>query len=437
MSRGIGATTYLLGILSGVLLALIAAELWPIGGGRDIDQYQTVRDFARESFVREVGDDELLDLALHGMLAGLDEYSRFYDAEEATALARQTYGRYRGVGIIFRRPIAEGRVLYPLPDSPAMRAGVRVGDQFLEVSGTSVEELGDAGLRAALAEPTQDALKVRVQGLDGSVRDLEIQPDSVIDPSVRHVRILDEERGIGYLAIVSFSSETDREFDAAFDFLKKRGMRALVIDLRHNLGGVLESAVRVAARFVQQGVIVSTEGRGEPVVYRAEEGSAWYLGTPLAVLVDGSSASASEVLAGALQDHRAAVLVGEPTYGKGMVQTIRHFDTWGTRAKVTSSYYYSPTHRNFERTADPDRDHGILPDLEIPLLRQERGPLYSFLGGYSPGPEVIPALEAWEEAEGLTLIEPLPRDAQLEAALALFAGERPGPQRVGPEQPER
>jgi len=437
VSRGVGATTYLLGVLSGVLLALIAAELWPVGGGQDVDQYQAVRDFARESFVREIDDDQLLDLALHGMLAGLDEYSRFYDDEESAALARQTYGRYRGVGIVFRRPVAEGRVLYPLPDSPATRAGVRVGDQFLEVSGIPVEELGEVGFRAALTEPAEDVLKARVQGLDGTIRELEIQPDSVVDPSVRHVRILDEERGIGYLAIVSFSGETDAEFDAAFDFLKKRGMRALVIDLRHNLGGVLESAVRVAARFVRSGVIVSTEGRGEPVVYNAEEGGAWYLGTPLAVLVDGSSASASEVLAGALQDHRAAVLVGEPTYGKGMVQTIRHFDTWGTRAKVTSSYYYSPTHRNFERTAVPGRDYGILPDLEIPLLRQERGRLYSFLSGYSPGPDVIPALEAWEDAEGLELIEPLPRDAQLEAALALFAGERPGPQRVGPEQPER
>ena len=148
MSRGIGATTYLLGVLSAVLLALITAELWPVGEGPDVDQYRAVRDFARESFVREVDDDQLLDLALHGMLAGLDDYSRFYDDEEAAALARETYGRFRGVGIVWRRPVAEGRVLYPLPDSPATRAGVRVGDQFLEVSGASVEELGDAGFRA-------------------------------------------------------------------------------------------------------------------------------------------------------------------------------------------------------------------------------------------------------------------------------------------------
>lgn len=425
--RGVGPSTFFLGALSGLLLALIAQELWPRGAG-DLEQYAAVRDFARGAFVRDVSDEELLDHALHGMLAGLDPYSRYYDREEARGLERETAGRYRGIGVVFRRPVARGEVLYPLAGSPAARAGVRVGDRFVAIDGRPVESMTESELRGALRDPSGAALAVRLVGLDGEERELSIVPDSIVDPSVRHVRMLDEERGVGYLAISSFSGETHKELDRAFEFLQRRGMRGLVMDLRHNFGGVLEAAVRIAGRFVDEGTIVSTEGRGDPVVYRAENGAARYARTPLVVLVDGDTASASEVLAGALQDHRVAVIVGAPTYGKGMVQTIRHFDQWGTRAKVTSSYYYSPTRRNFERTADPGRDYGILPDVAIPLLPDEERDVHAFLENYSPGPEAIPAIEAWEASEGRPLVDPPPEDAQLAAALELFEGRRPGSQ---------
>lgn len=430
MRRGVGPVVFAAGVLAGVLLSLFVQELWPAGRREDLEHYSAVRDFAREAFVREVSDEELLDLALHGMLKGLDGYSRFYDREESAALTRETSGRYRGVGVVFRRPTQEGRVLYPLSDSPAARAGVRVGDRFLSVDGRSVEGMSEGEFRALLRDPARQVLDVRVMGLDGEERELSIEPDSIVDPTVRHARMIDPELGIGYLAIVSFSDETREEFDQAFGFLRERGMRALVLDLRHDLGGVLDSAVSVARRFIREGPIVSTEGRGEPLLYSADPEEALYAGTPVAVLVDRETASASEVLAAALQDHRVAALVGEATYGKGMVQTIHTFDRWGTRAKVTSSYYYSPSHRNFEHTVDPGRDYGIRPDVEVPLTRAARERLYTFLESYGPGPEVIPALEAWEAQEGTRLIEPHPEDPQLEAALELLRGRRPGPHRL-------
>ncbi len=428
MIRGAGVATFTFGILSGVLLALIAEELWPSGLEADMAQYEAVRDFARESFVREVDDEQLVELALDGMLRGLDEYSRYYDKQQSRLLERETRGRFKGIGVIFRRPVKDGQVLYPLTGSPAGSAGVRVGDRFITVAGTPLTDLSESEFRALIGDPPGGVLEATVRGLDGDVRSVEIEPASIVDPTVRHGHLIDPERHIGYLAITSFSSETPAEFDRTFEFLWQRGARSFVLDLRGNLGGVLESAVAVARRFVPQGVIVSTEGRGTPIVYRADPAAARHEGTPLVVLVDGESASASEVLAGALQDHRAAVVVGAPTYGKGMVQTIRQFDRWESRAKVTTSYYYTPSGRHFERSADPNRSGGILPDVLVELTDPERAILLAFLQNYGPPPEAVGALDEWEAAEDLQLTGSLPADPQLDAALGLFEGRNPGPQ---------
>lgn len=417
---------YWVGVLCGVLLLLLVQTLWDTGDP-DLRQYRRVRDFVRESFVGEVDDQELLDHALHGMLSSLDAYSRYYDRGEARSLERETLGRYQGIGVLMKAPARDGQVLFALPGSPAARAGLRVGDRFVTVGGRAVAELDAEELQAELREPPSGVVEARVVGLDGSERDVVMHPESVVDPTVRHTRMVDPERGVGYVSIHSFSRETPGEFDRSFEFLRAQGMRALVLDLRRNYGGILSSAVEIARRFVSSGLIVSTEGRGRPERFEAVASEALYHGFPLVVLVDGDSASASEVLAGALQDHRAAVVVGTPTYGKGMVQTIRRFDDGSTVAKVTSAYYYSPTHRNFERSAVPDRDHGILPDVEVPISELEQRVVHAYLERYGPPVEAIPAIEAWSAWEGRPLVEPHPPDAQLDAALELFAGRRPGP----------
>jgi carboxyl-terminal processing protease len=149
-----------------------------------------------------------------------------------------------------------------------------------------------------------------VQTREGAERTLRVERADVVDPTVRHARIVDEERGIGYLAITSFSHETSDEFDRAVEALRRQGLKALVIDVRGNPGGVLVAAVRIVNRFVSGGIVVSTEGRGEPQLYEAVDSEARWNGMPLCVLADQDSASASEVLAGALQDWRAAALVG-------------------------------------------------------------------------------------------------------------------------------
>lgn len=421
-------SSFWIGLFTGLMIALIATELWSSAADPDIEQYREVRDFVRESFVREVSNGELLDHALHGMLAGLDEYSRYYDPEEALALQRETGGRYQGIGCYFRPPASDGQILFTLAASPAAEAGLRVGDRILAVDGHPFADLSRAELQGLLREPEAGSVQLEVRGLDGDERSLEVRPRSLVDPTVRHAYMVDDTRRIGYIAILSFSRETPAEFDRCFAFLEERGMQALVLDLRRNYGGVLASAVKVAQRFVPSGLIVSTEGRGEPEEYFADATEARHQGFPLVVLVDGDSASASEVLAGALQDHRAAIVIGSPTFGKGMVQTIRSFDRGAeVVAKITSSYYYSPTHRNFERSVYPERDFGILPDIEVPIDELERQVIHRHLQTHSPPVDAIPRIEAWQEQAGEVWLSPHPPDAQLDAVVELLAGSRPGP----------
>lgn len=394
----------------------------------DVARYREIRDYTRAAFVREVTDEQLLGYALHGLADGLDDYSQYYDPEEAAQLDRETTGRYNGLGIVIQRPFSEGRILFPLANSPARRAGVRVGDRMLRIAGKAFSEIDEPEFRRLISSVEPRDVELVLEGLDHVDRTVTARTGSVVEPTVKHERILDAERGIGYVAITSFSHETASEFADAVERLQEDGMRALVLDLRQNPGGVLVAAVEVAKRFVKEGLIVSTEGRGAPVLHSAVPGATQFAGLPLVVLVDEGSASASEVLASALQEHRAAVLVGGPTYGKGMVQSIHRFADDGSVMKVTTSYYYTPSHQNLEHSADPKKERGIQPDLRIQLSTEDRQALRDRLARASPPPDCRAALDAWERESGASIVEPIPIDVQLQAALDLFAGKRPGPQ---------
>ncbi len=386
---------------------------------------QDVREYVESAYVRAVDEQELVEGALHGMVESLDAYSRYYPSEQLAAMDRETSGRYRGIGVVFTRPVREARVLFSLPDSPAARAGIDVGDRFLAVDGRAVSELADGELQRLIGEDTGAALRLRVASRAGEDREVLLERAELVDPTVHHGSIIDPERGVGYLAITSYSQESPSEFDAAMSALERQGLRALVVDVRGNLGGVLHSAVTLANRFVRAGLLVSQEGRGQPVRHEAKESEAWYAGMPLVVLIDGDSASASEVFAAALQEHRAAVLVGSASFGKGLVQQVRRFDGQGA-VKLTNAYYYTPSHRNLERTVDKAWEKGIVPDLDVPLDELEKRRVHLHLASYGPPPEALAAIRAWEREEGRTLIQPPPPDAQLDAALALLRGERPG-----------
>ncbi len=393
-----------------------------------------VAEFVKSSYVREVSDQEIRDLSLRGLLSGLDGYSHYYaSGEELASLGRETSGHYLGLGVVFATPASEYRVLFALPGSPGDRAGLKTGDRILELDGEDLAKAEPGTLQRRVGERPARPVRLRVADLDQVSREIDVLPADLIDPTVRHTTMLDGEMGIGYLAINSFTKETPAEFDAALALLLQRSaprwdakapLRGLVLDLRGNLGGVLSAAVAIANRFLPSGRIVSREGRGGSTTHEADPQLATLAGLPLVVLQDGDSASASEVLAGALQDHRVAVLVGEESYGKGVVQTIRQFQDSAVR--LTTAYYYTPARRNLERTVEHAWETGLMPDLLVKLQTEERRAVRTFLQRYSPPPAALESIRAWEARENRPLLPQHPPDAQLEAALALLRGERPG-----------
>lgn len=415
----------LTGTAFGLSLGLVVWHFRGAGEDPDLARYAEVRDYVRENYVRDVGGEQLLDQALHGMVQALDPYSRFYGESEIAALERETTGHYKGIGVVFAQPTQEARVLYTLPGSPAEKAGLRSGDKILAVAGKPVEAMAPGELRSTLAAPDRGEIELALLGRDRHERRVSIGQEALIDPTVRHGRIVDPELGIGYLAILAFSQETPDEFDREVERLKGQGLRALVVDVRGDLGGVLRAATEIANRFVREGLLVSHGGRDAAVRYEADPDEATLAGMPLVVLVDGESASASEVFAAALQEHRAAAIVGAPTYGKGMVQQVKAFGEGEMVVKLITSYYYTPSHRNIERTVDGAWAHGLLPDVQVDLTPDEVDAVHAYLQSYSPPEHCLEDLASWERDEGRTLYPRPPPDAQLDAAIALFRGERP------------
>jgi len=420
-SSDAGQAFFVLGMAAGLLAAVTIDRATRYYFDRDIELVRAVRDMAVEEFVKEVDESKLVDDALEGMLERLDAYSHYYGPSEIAALERETSGEFLGIGVVFREGEL-GRVLFPYPGSPAEQAGLRVGDRIVSADGHAVDSMAPSSLKELLHSEDR-SVSLEVEGLDGEEREVVVRPQVVLDPTVRHVRMQDAERGIAYLSIRSFSHRTPQEFDEAIDDLQGLGMRSLVVDLRANPGGILDSAVAIANRFIPSGAIVATRSREETHVTRANPERATLAGLALVVLLDSSSASASEVLAAALQDHAVAVLVGEPSYGKGMVQTLKHIGRQRAIVKLTTASYCSPSLRRIEHDDDDAVHSGIAPDLWIPLSSAERDDVHRFLFGYSPPQGVRKALRSWEETAGLRLIDEPPQDRQLQTAVSLLGGE--------------
>lgn len=415
-------TAFLCGGALGAAIALTVARLTV---DRDLELVRVVRDLASRSFVEEVDDSRLVDEALAGMISSLDRHSRYYPPEAIAALDRSTRGEFRGIGVVFRGPVTAGQVLFPSPGGPADRSGVRVGDTFLAIDGESVAELPPGGLQERLQRRDAGALTIDVLGLDGEQRTLTLQPEPVLDPSIRLARMVDEERGLAHVSLLSFSGHSLEEFDDCMERLSSQDLRGLVLDLRDNRGGSLDAAVGLANRFVADGRLVATRTRTNTQVQSARPQEAHHLGLPLVLLVDRDSASASEVLAGALQDHGAAVLVGEPTYGKGTVQTLTRFSEDRAIVKVTTAHYLTPAWRRIERDEDDPQRTGIAPDVWVPLEDDGRRDVLGYLRSFHPPARLVPEIERWEHDSGLELLLDAPDDPQLEAALALLRGESP------------
>ena len=315
----------------------------------------------RSSYVDDITDQDLLILAIKGMLAELDPHSVYLDKEAIKNFEESTSGNYGGLGIEIIKEQSFIKVISPIDDTPASRAGIESGDLITNLNGISVKgmSISDA-VKILRGEPeTNISLSILKKGTS-EVIDLNLTRQLVKVSSVRQ-RYLEE--GFGYLRIAQFQARTAQEVREAIIKLKDSGnLNGLIIDLRNNPGGILRASVDVADTFLDKGLIVYTLGRLEESQNRYEARPGDMLsGLPIVTLVNEGSASASEILAGALQDQERSIVMGTNTFGKGSVQTI--IPITETRAvKLTTARYFTPNGRSIQA-------EGIIPDINVPRHR--------------------------------------------------------------------
>jgi len=313
----------------------------------------------KRDYVEPIDDETLLENAIRGMLAGLDPHSAYLVPEDYKDLQAGTSGEFGGLGIEVGMEDGFVKVIAPIDDTPAERAGVQAGDLIVRLDDTPVKgmSLSDA-VKVMRGKPgTKITLTILREGEEKPVK-VTITRDIIKVASVKH-RML--EPGYGYIRVTQFQSRTGEDLEEAVDALMEENggrLKGAVLDLRNNPGGVLSAAVAVSDAFLEKGIIVYTEGRLEDAKLRFNAKPKDILdGAPLVVLVNSGSASASEIVAGALQDHKRAIVIGAKTFGKGSVQTILPMEN-GSALKLTTARYFTPSGTSIQAT-------GIVPDITL------------------------------------------------------------------------
>ncbi|GAB4144245.1 MAG: hypothetical protein Fur0037_12010 [Planctomycetota bacterium] len=333
-----------------------------------------------ESHVDPQDPKALLERGISSIVEGLDEYSRYIPPEESAGFDEDMTGTYEGVGLVCLPRGGDYVIRFPMAGGPAEHAGLRPGDVITAVDGKKLARIPDperaerAGELLRGKAGTRVVLAIRREG--ASDFDVELVRGSVTKPSIRWARLLDEKRGIGYARISDFHSATASDLRRTIEDLAHDAggsLKGLVLDLRWNGGGLLDQCVAVARLFLSSGNIVTTKRRGSVVAeqsFDAIPSACVFPDLPLAVLVNGYTASASEVLAGALQDHRRASIVGTRTFGKGVVNTIYRWRDLAFRLKLTTARYFTPSGRNLDRMHGKGHDAsegGIEPDILVEI----------------------------------------------------------------------
>jgi carboxyl-terminal processing protease len=313
----------------------------------------------REAYVEEIDDKTLLENAIRGMLSGLDPHSAYLEPQAFEELEESTSGEFGGLGIEVGMEDGFVKVISPIDDTPAQKAGVQAGDVIIKLDGKPVKGMSlEEAVALMRGKPGSPITLTIVRESQGAPIKISVKRDVIKVASVKS-RLL--EPGYGYVRLTQFQAETGREFIDAIEKLEEKHggkLNGLVLDLRNNPGGVLQAAVEAADALLEEGLIVYTEGRikSSKLRFSAQPGDVTD-GAPIVVLVNGGSASASEILAGALQDQDRAVIMGTESFGKGSVQTVVPLDE--THAiKLTTARYYTPDGRSIQAK-------GIHPDIVV------------------------------------------------------------------------
>jgi len=356
-------------LIPAALIALVLAMAMAFSKGSDDtlykqgETYARVYGFLRANFVDEnkVAPDTLFYGALKGMAEATgDPYTTYLDPEEYESAKSHTEGEFVGIGVVFRT-LEDGRhlVIAPLRNSPAFEAGIRAGDVIDAVDGKPVKGLDSSAVQTLIKGAAGTEVSVTVIRHDTQKPEtIKLKRATLKVESVVSVGFVNDEKKIGYVRVESFSKDTAADLVKALKDLKSQGMKGLIIDLRDNGGGLLTQAVKVSDLFIDEGVIVSTKGRARDTndVYEAHKGDAIFPGNslPIAILVNKGTASASEIVSGALRDHGRAILVGGNTYGKDSVQTIEPMEDGKSALKLTVAHYYTPNNTPLYSGLKPD-----------------------------------------------------------------------------------
>jgi carboxyl-terminal processing protease len=353
------------------MAALVGALAWSApGDGNRGEAYRQLELFAdvlarvEQDYVTEIDEEAAIEAAIQGMLASLDPHSSYMNATEFRELQTQTRGEYGGLGIEVTSEDGIVRVVSPIDGTPADRAGIEAGDYLTAINGESIIglTLNDA-VRQMRGEPgTEITVTVAREGVDPF--DVTLTREVI---NVRAVTARVEGGDIGVIRISTFNEQTGDMLDAAIRNLRSQTgsrLRGVVIDLRNNPGGLLDQAIEVSDAFLDGGEVVSTRGRqpGDQQRYNARRGDD-LAGVPIVVLINGASASAAEIVAGALQDRNRALIVGTDSFGKGSVQTVIPLQGGRDGAlRLTTARYYTPSGRSIQGA-------GITPDIEVGAVR--------------------------------------------------------------------
>jgi len=330
---------------------------------RQLNLFGDVFERVRADYVEEVGDEKLVEAAINGMLTSLDPHSSYLNAKSFQDMQIQTKGEFGGLGIEVTMEGGYVKVVSPIDDTPAHRAGLQPGDLITHLDNEAVQGLTLAEAVEKMRGPPDTELVLTIRRGNDAPFDVTVTRDVIRIQSVRSRA----EKDVGYVRITSFSEQTEAGLKRAVERLRAEigdGMRGLVLDLRNNPGGLLDQAISVSDSFLDRGEIVSTRGRrkNDAQRFNATAGDI-AAGLPIVVLINGGSASASEIVAGALQDHRRAIVLGTQSFGKGSVQTIIPIPGHGA-IRLTTARYYTPAGTSIQA-------QGIKPDIEVAQARLE------------------------------------------------------------------
>jgi carboxyl-terminal processing protease len=322
---------------------------------RHINLFGDIFERVRTDYVEKPDDAKLIETAINGMLTGLDPHSSFMDARNFRDMQVQTRGEFGGLGIEVTQEEGLIKVVSPIDDTPASKAGILANDIITHIDNEPIQGLTLQQAVEKMRGPVGSKITIRVTRTGAQPRDIEIIRDRIVIRAVRH-QVLDD---VGYVRITQFNEQTTENLRKAIEDIKSKvpadRLRGYIVDMRNNPGGLLDQSVSVSATMLERGEIVSTRGRN------AEETQRWNArggdltgGKPIIVLINGGSASASEIVAGALQDHKRATVLGTRSFGKGSVQTIIPLGSQGA-LRLTTARYYTPSGRSIQaRGIDPD-----------------------------------------------------------------------------------